>query len=115
MRSYRSVLLVFSLLFAGLTAGAQTATEAAPAVVDSQEKLKVRVKGVGCSMDLKTLSDKVAALDGVTACKTLKRGAVTTFEVAHDPARVDAEAIHAAIENTAGCTSPESRPYKVKL
>ena len=78
-------------------------------------KLRVKVKGVGCAMDLKTLAEKVEALDGVATCTPLKRGAVTTFEIAHDPAVASPEKIHAAIENTAGCTAPDSRPYKVKL
>ena len=77
--------------------------------------LQVKVKGVGCANDLKTLAETVTALNGVAKCTTLKRGAVTTFEIAYDPALVAATKIHAAIEDTPGCTAPDSRPYKVKL
>lgn len=90
-------------------------TEVPAASAPAPATLKVKVKGVGCSMDLKTLAERVEALDGVTTCTPVKRGAVTTFEVAHDPAVASADKIHATIENTAGCTAPESRPYKVKL
>ena len=114
----KKLLTVLCCLFFGivsLPAGAQTAIE--PVVTTSTgatETLKLKVKGVGCDNDLRTLAQRVKALTGVARCNPLKRGAVSTFEVVHDPAVATAAAIQSAIENTAGCTAPDSRPYKVK-
>jgi copper chaperone CopZ len=81
---------------------------------DSSSTLLVKVKGVGCSSDLKSISNNVEKLDGVSACITKKQGATTTFEVKYNPVLVAEKDIYAAIENTAGCQAPDDRPYKVK-
>ena len=113
---FLSAFLVVACLFVANVAQAQTAAPMPTAELSAAEltTLEVKVKGVGCAMDLKTLSEKVTALEGVASCETIKRGAVTTFEVKHNAARVDAKTIYAAIEGTAGCSNPNDRPYKVK-
>jgi len=74
----------------------------------------VKVKGITCSSDLKTIATNVEKLKGVNSFKTLKQGATATFEVNYDPKLVSKEEIYAAIENTGGCKNPDDRPYKVK-
>lgn len=76
--------------------------------------ITVKVKGVTCSNDLKTLADNVMALKGVSACKPGKAGPVSVFKVTFNPALVGTKEIFKAIENTGGCSDPDDRPYKVK-
>lgn len=76
--------------------------------------IEIKVKGVTCAMDLKTISANVEKLEGVESCKPGKKGATSTFNVTMNTALVSEKAIHAAIENTAGCKNPNDRPYKVK-
>lgn len=76
--------------------------------------IEVKVKGVGCADDIKSISKSVQELEGVSSCKTLKKGAVTKFEVNMFSSIVTEEAIFAAIEDTPGCKNPNDRPYKVK-
>ena len=84
------------------------------AQVEADKTISVKVKGVGCSKDIKSISTNVENLEGVSSCKILKKGATTTFEVMLSPSMVTEEANHAAIEGTAGCQNPNDRPYKVK-
>jgi copper chaperone CopZ len=77
--------------------------------------IDVKVKGITCSKDLKTIGDNVEKLAGVSSCKAIKKGATTTFEVIMNPSMVTDKAIYTAIENTGGCKNPNDRPYKVKL
>ncbi len=86
-----------------------------PSSIDPPKTLTIKVKGVTCSNDLKTISSNVEKLRGVNSCKALKRGATSTFEVKYNADLISEEAIHAAIEDTQGCKSPNDRPYKVKL
>ncbi len=76
--------------------------------------ITIKVKGVTCSNDLKTLSDNVMLLKGVSACKPGKAGPVSVFKISFNPALVDTKQIFKAIENTGGCSDPDDRPYKVK-
>jgi copper chaperone CopZ len=76
--------------------------------------ITVKVKGVTCSNDLKTLSDNVMELKGVRACKPGKAGPTSVFKITFNPALVSSKEIYKAIENTAGCSDPDERPYKVK-
>ena len=80
----------------------------------SDSTITIKVKGVTCSNDLKTLSDNVMQLKGVSACKPGKAGPVSVFKVTFNPALVGTKEIFKAIESTAGCSDPEERPYKVK-
>lgn len=82
---------------------------------DSNQIVTIKVKGVTCSGDLKTIAMNVEKLTGVTQCKTGKMGATSTFEVKYNPSKVSLKAIYTAIENTQGCENPNDRPYKVKL
>ena len=81
---------------------------------DSTKTITVKVKGVTCSGDLKTIAGNVEKLAGVTQCKTGKMGATSSFEVSYNPAKVNVKDIHTAIESTSGCENPNDRPYKVK-
>lgn len=76
--------------------------------------IKIKVKGITCANDLKTLSENVKVLKGVTECKPGKAGPVSAFSISFNPALVDTKKIYQAIENTAGCSDPNERPYKVK-
>ena len=76
--------------------------------------ITIKVKGVTCSNDLKTLSDNVKLLMGVSDCKPGKAGPTSVFKVTYNPALVSAKEIYKAIENTGGCSDPNDRPYKVK-
>lgn len=91
------------------------ATTVATENVITAKTIKVKVKGVGCSRDLQAISTNVAKVNGVTICETLKKGATTTFSVTFNPSVASEEAIHTAVENTAGCSNQSARPYKVKL
>lgn len=82
--------------------------------LESVETIEVKVKGVGCADDIKSIAANVEKLEGVSRCKTVKKGAVTKFEVYLLPSMVNVDAIHAAIEDTPGCQNPNDRPYKVK-
>ena len=76
--------------------------------------IKVKVKGVGCSKDIKSIAASVKELDGVQSCEVGKKGATTTYNVAYDPSMVTKRQIEDAIEDTPGCKNPNDRPYKVK-
>lgn len=96
------------------------ATTAVTFAQSTKEELKVtviklKVKGITCSTDLKTISANVKKLKGITTCKAGKTGPTTTFEISYDPALVTKKEIHQAIEGTGGCKNPADRPYKVKL
>ena len=52
---------------------------------------------------------------GVSHCKTLKKGATTTFAVTYNPDIATEKAIYSAVENTAGCSKQKEKPYRVKL
>lgn len=77
--------------------------------------IKIKVKGIGCSRDLQAISTSVAKVNGVSICETLKKGATTTFSVTFNPSVADEKAIHAAVEDTPGCSNQSARPYKVKM
>ena len=76
--------------------------------------ITIKVKGVTCSNDLKTLSTNVKELKGVADCKSGKAGPVSEFQITFNPALVSTKEIYKAIENTGGCSDPKDRPYKVK-
>ena len=81
----------------------------------SDTSITIKVKGVTCSNDLKTLSDNVKELKGVSECKPGKMGPTSVFKITYNPALVSTKEIYKAIENTGGCSDPDDRPYKVKL
>ena len=81
----------------------------------SDTSITIKVKGVTCSNDLKTLSDNVKELKGVIDCKPGKAGPTSVFKITYNTAQVSTKEIYKAIENTGGCSDPDERPYKVKL
>lgn len=76
--------------------------------------ITIKVKGVTCSNDLKTLAGNVKELNGVSECKPGKMGPTSVFKITYNPALVSTKEIYKAIENTGGCSDPNDRPYKVK-
>lgn len=76
--------------------------------------ITIKVKGVTCSNDLKTLSDNVKELKGVSNCIPGKAGPTSVFKVTYNPALVSNKEIYKVIENTGGCSDPNEKPYKVK-
>ncbi|WP_316753201.1 hypothetical protein [Pedobacter gandavensis] len=76
--------------------------------------ITIKVKGITCGNDLKTLSENVKVLKGVTDCKPGKAGPVSAFTISFNPTLVDTKKIYQAIENTGGCSDPKEKPYKVK-
>lgn len=76
--------------------------------------ITIKVKGVTCSADLKTLSGNVMELKGVSNCQPGKVGPTSTFKISYNTALVSTKEIFQAIENTGGCHDPNEKPYKVK-
>lgn len=90
-------------------------TETTQQVEQGKESVTLKVSGVTCNHDLKTLQDKVGALNGVSSCETVgRRGVKTSFKIEYNPAVVTEKDIRAAFESTPGCTDPNELPYKVK-
>lgn len=106
------ILVVFALTLSANYAFSQTTST--EKVTDDVKTVTIKVKGVGCSGDLKTIAGNIEKLDGVNSCETGKVGRVSSFVVKYDPAKVTEKTIHAAIEDTPGCQHPDDRPYKVK-
>lgn len=111
MKIIRFITLVLCTLISSI-ALAQNSKPAADA--DGIKTSAVKVKGVTCKNDLKTIADNVEKLKGVSACKADKAGPTTTFQIKFNPALVSEKDIFAAIEDTPGCEDPKDRPYKVK-
>jgi copper chaperone CopZ len=91
------------------------ASVARSVALDTDSTITIKVKGITCSNDLKTLSDNVKELKGVSECKPGKMGPISVFKISFNPALVSTKEIYKAIENTGGCSDPDERPYKVKL
>ena len=108
---FRTVsLLIFPLLI-GNSCMAQSAESPK---TDTIKAATLKVKGITCATDVKTIAGNLEKLPGVQRCKADKPGATTSFELMYNPARVSEKEIIAAIENTGGCENPNERPYKVK-
>ena len=105
---------VAALLWAAATVqlSAQSLSAASPS--QESKSILVKVKGVTCAMDLKTIAANVEKIPGVSSCIPGKQGATTVFEVLFNPVRASEKDISAAIEGTPGCEDPADRPYKVK-
>lgn len=78
------------------------------------KSVSLKVKGLHCADDVKTISESITKLTGVNSCTAGNPGATTSFTVKFDPSRVSETDIRNAIENTAGCDNPQEKPYKVK-
>ncbi|MEM6378821.1 MAG: hypothetical protein AAF705_11415 [Bacteroidota bacterium] len=109
-----AILSIFTIAATSTLSFSQTAANQAQ-TTDNIKTISVKVKGVGCEQDIKTIAANVKKLEGVISCIAPKKGTTTTFRVKMNPALVTEEAINAAIEGTAGCDNPNEKPYKIKL
>lgn len=106
---FKKIMVGFLILFvvnAKATAGKKQ--------VYGDTTIVVKVKGVTCKNDLKTLSKNVKELKGVSDCTAGKAGPTSVFNVTYNPEMVGSKEIFSAFENTAGCSDPNDRPYKIK-
>lgn len=117
MKIFKSIIfLLIGFLAISNTSYAQSAASNAKTeqVAEETKTISIKVKGVGCANDIKSIAANVENLDNVAKCEAKRPGRVTTFTVVYNPALVKMEDIHAAIEGTPGCQDPKDRPYKVK-
>jgi copper chaperone CopZ len=110
----KNVITAFVFFVFAQSAKAQTNTITSTEKNTNDTTITIKVKGVTCSNDLKTLSNNVKELKGVKECKPGKAGAVSVFNITYNPLEVSTKEIYKAIENTGGCSNPKDRPYKVK-
>jgi len=114
MKFLKSFLIVSGIIFATVNI-AQAQTIVGSSITESNTvSTSIKVNGVGCSSDIKSISKNIEAIQGVSSCELGKKGATSVFEVSFDPAIASLEDIYAAIEGTPGCKNPNDRPYKVK-
>jgi len=111
MKYLKSIVLAFFVLAATTN---NVFTQSTTQNSDTTKTITIKVKGITCSMDLKTIATNVEELKGVSSSEPGKMGATSTFEVKYNPALVTEKEIHSAIENTGGCKNSKDRPYKVK-
>ena len=111
------VLITICFLCAGTELKAQTSVNDTALIASKNIRtVKLKVKGINCSADTKDIQREVSKLEGIVSCSLKgKPGAVTAFEVSYDPAKVSEKQILNAVEGTAGCSDPASRPYKGKI
>ena len=112
MKSFK--LFIFTFL-AMIATSAFAIAQGATQKTDNSKIISVKVKGITCSMDLKTIAANLEKLQGVSSCKSTKGGATSVFDVAFNPLLISEKEIYKVIENTGGCENPNDRPYKVKL
>lgn len=108
MKIIKSFILVLVILCAS-TGLAMSQTQK-----DTLQTINIKVKGINCNDDVKTLSDNISKLNGVSSCKAGTAGATTSFRIEFYPTVLSEKDIFAAVENTPGCDNPEEKPYKVK-
>ena len=76
--------------------------------------ITLKVKGLTCSNDLKTIALNVKEIKGVSECKPGKLGPTSSYKITYNPALVNKKEVVAIIENTPGCGDGDEKPYKVK-
>ncbi len=76
--------------------------------------ITLKVKGLTCSNDLKTIAANVKEIKGVSECKPGKLGPTSSYKITYNPALVNRNEVVAIIENTPGCGDGDEKPYKVK-
>ncbi len=113
MTFLKSLIIAFVILTVTSNFALSQTTSNTPSNENSKT-ITIKVKGITCGSDLKTISANVEKLKGVGSCEVKKQGATSTFEVKYNSALVTEKEIYASIENTGGCENPEDRPYKVK-
>lgn len=97
-----------------LIAAASFGTKAQTASAAKDTTVTLKVKGLTCSNDLRTIAANVKEIKGVTDCKAGKLGPTSSYKITYNPILVNIKDVVAAIENTPGCGDGEERPYKVK-
>ncbi len=102
------IIAIFLFAIPTIKTIAQTATAA------KDTTITLKVKGLTCSNDLKTIATNVKEIKGVTACKPGKLGPTSTYKITFNPAVVNRNDLVAVIENTPGCGDGDEKPYKVK-
>jgi copper chaperone CopZ len=113
MKFIKSFVLAFIVLIATASIAFSQTTNTNQ-ITDSTKTLTLKVKGITCSTDLKTIAANVEKLKGVSSCTAGKMGTTSSFIVIYNPTLVTEKEVNVAIENTAGCENPDDRPYKVK-
>lgn len=117
MKKIAFILIAGSLLITTNSFAQTSQTSVQTEQHSEQEKATVTLKvgGVTCGHDLKTLSERLKSFDGVYNCETVgKRGVKTNFKIDYNPAVISEKDIRLAFETTPGCKDPNDRPYKVK-
>lgn len=112
MNFIKSFILAFIVLSA--STNSMFAQNANQSTSNNTKTITLKVKGITCSSDLKTIALNVEKLKGVSTCKAGKQGTTSSFEIIFDPKLVSEKEIHRAIEDTGGCKNPDERPYKIK-
>lgn len=108
---------LFVFAFIAFTASSNSAFSQTTPTIETAENLKiatVKVKGITCATDVKTIAANVEKVNGVSSFVAEKQGPTTTFEVKYNPALITEEEIFVAIESTQGCKNPNEFPYKVR-
>ncbi len=108
------ILIIFALIGLSTTAFSQSTENESIPTTDSLKTTIVKVKGITCAMDLKTISGNVEKMQGVSSFVTKRQGATSVFELTYLPTAVSENEIFETIENTPGCEDPNDRPYKIK-
>ena len=117
MKKITCILAASTLLFTTVSF-AQTsdvATQTEQQAEQEKSTVSLKVSGITCGHDLKTLNEKLKAIKGVYNCETVgRRGVKTNFKVDYNPNLITEKEIRAAFEGTPGCEDPNEFPYKVK-
>lgn len=118
MKKVTIILAASTLLFTTTVAFAQTSEANSQTELKSEQEkstISLKVSGITCGHDLKTLNERLKAIKGVYNCETVgKRGVKTKFEINYNPSLITEKEIRAAFEGTPGCEDPNEYPYKVK-
>lgn len=103
--------IITTVFFIALLSFNVTAQIATPS---KDTTITIKVKGLTCSNDLKTIAKNVKEIKGVSECKPGKLGPTSTYKIIYNTALVNRQDIVAVVENTAGCGDGDEKPYKVK-
>lgn len=110
--------LVIACTISLTSAFAQTRTTNTQTVEQTEQEktsITLKISGINCGNDLRTLSERLNSFEGVYNCETVgKRGAKTKFKVDYNPSVITEKDIRKAFESTPGCSDPNDLPYKVK-
>lgn len=103
---------IFTMLL--LLAAMGNGVHAQTASIAKDTTITLKVKGLTCSNDLKTIATHVKEMKGVAECKPGKLGPTSSYKITYNPALITKNDLIATIENTPGCGDAEEKPYKVK-